>query len=130
MVSLSNSSRLPASTDTIVVNPVMFPPGRARLSTNPFGRIGSVTSIKTIGIVLVAFLAATGSGRIGGDNHVNFKTDQLLGQRGESVDVTLGVSILEDNILPLNIAEFTQILAGTTRSRKLRTRDELRASQS
>ena len=64
MISLSNSSRLPASTDPMVVNPVMFPPGRGRLSTRP-AAIGSVTSIKTIGIVLVAFLAATAAGVLG-----------------------------------------------------------------
>ena len=29
MVTLSNSSRLPANTDPMVVNPVTFPPGRS-----------------------------------------------------------------------------------------------------
>ncbi len=41
----------------MVVNPVMFPPGRARLSTTPLVT-GSDTFPKTIGIVRVAFLAA------------------------------------------------------------------------
>src|SRR5262249_26972400 len=57
MVSLSNSSRLPANTAEILVTPVMFPPGRARLSTSP-AAMGSAEITKTIGIVLVAFLAA------------------------------------------------------------------------
>ena len=35
MVSLSSSSRLPIKSSAMVVNPVTFPPGRARLSTNP-----------------------------------------------------------------------------------------------
>ncbi len=35
MVSLSNSSRLPANTDPMVVNPVMFPPGRAQAIDQP-----------------------------------------------------------------------------------------------
>ena len=42
----------------MLVNPVRFPPGRARLSTSP-AVIGSDTPIKTMGIDLVAFLAAT-----------------------------------------------------------------------
>src|SRR5262249_10637494 len=57
MVSLSNSSRLPANTAEILVTPVMFPPGRARLSTSP-AATGSAEITKTMGIVLVAFLAA------------------------------------------------------------------------
>src|SRR5262245_53793391 len=61
---LINSSRLPANTAPMVVNPVTFPPGRGRLSTSPVA-MGSVTSIKTMGIVLVAFLAATAAGVLG-----------------------------------------------------------------
>ena len=57
MVSLSISSRFPANTVVMVVNPVMFPPGLARLSTSP-PATGSPASKKTMGIVLVAFLAA------------------------------------------------------------------------
>ena len=60
MVSLSNSSRLPANTGAMVVNPVTFPPGRARLSTNP-AETGSDRLKQTMGIVLVAFLAARAS---------------------------------------------------------------------
>jgi hypothetical protein len=37
--------------------PVIFPPGRARLATNPLLG-GSAAAVMTIGIVLVAFLAA------------------------------------------------------------------------
>jgi hypothetical protein len=58
MVSLSNSNRLPANAESMLVIPVMFPPGRARLSTSP-DATGSPTFKKTMGIVLAAFLAAT-----------------------------------------------------------------------
>jgi hypothetical protein len=44
----------------MLVNPVMFPPGRARLSTRP-AATGSAPLKKTIGTVLVAFLAARAS---------------------------------------------------------------------
>ena len=35
-ISLSSSSRFPLSSPARLVSPVMFPPGRARLATNPF----------------------------------------------------------------------------------------------
>jgi ATP-dependent DNA ligase len=50
--SLSISSHLPANECSKIVKPVMLPPGRARLATNP-SVTGSVTSVKTIGTVLV-----------------------------------------------------------------------------
>src|SRR5258706_225977 len=55
--SLSNSSRLPDRSAPSVDNPVIFPPGRARLVTNPLPT-GSGSCKKTMGIVVVASLAA------------------------------------------------------------------------
>ena len=92
----------------MLVNPVMFPPGRARLSTSP-AATGSPTLKKTMGIVLVAFLASHGSTRRGRDEHVNFETDQLLSQGGQPVELILGGSRLESYVLALNIAEFTEL---------------------
>ena len=57
MTSLSNSSLFKLSSGANWVNPVTFPPGRAKLVTNP-APTGSLTLAKTIGIVLVVFLAA------------------------------------------------------------------------
>src|SRR5262249_15111223 len=51
------SSRLPLSSGAKVDSPVMFPPGRARLATNPL-LTGSVSFAMTMGIVVVASLAA------------------------------------------------------------------------
>ena len=104
MVSLSNSNRLPANTGEMVVNPVMFPPGRARLSTSP-AATGSAPAIKTMGIVLVAFLAARLASRRGRDEYVNFETDQLISQGGKPVELFFSVSILESYVFALNIAE-------------------------
>jgi hypothetical protein len=49
-ISVSNSSNLPASDASMLMKPVMFPPGRGRLATNPLPT-GSTTSTNTIGIV-------------------------------------------------------------------------------
>ena len=86
----------------------MFPPGRARLSTSP-AATGSVTSKKTMGIVLVAFLAARAPGVVGVKKYINFETDQLISQGREPVKLTLSVSILENYVLALNITEFTEL---------------------
>jgi len=55
-VSLRISSRLPINSEVILLKPVRFPPGRARLSISPTAT-GSPPLVKTR-IVLVAFLAA------------------------------------------------------------------------
>jgi hypothetical protein len=44
-----------------MVNPVMLPPGRAMLATNPLP-IGSETDTKTMGIVRVACISAVTTG--------------------------------------------------------------------
>src|SRR5215510_318587 len=56
MTSFRRSTRFPLISGARVDNPVMFPPGRARLATNPFAT-GSLSCVMTIGIVAVAFLA-------------------------------------------------------------------------
>jgi hypothetical protein len=56
--SRNSSSRFdPASTPRLV-EPVLWPPGRLRLSTSP-SCTGSLLTLKTIGIVVVAAFAAT-----------------------------------------------------------------------
>lgn len=55
--SLRNSSRLPLKSRAWEAGPVRFPPGRARLATSPV-TTGSELLIDTMGIVVVAFLAA------------------------------------------------------------------------
>jgi hypothetical protein len=56
-----NSRFLRARSGPTKENPVMLPPGRARLAANP-EPIGSPTPMNTIGNVVVAFLAATVAG--------------------------------------------------------------------
>ena len=55
--SLSNSSHFTPIENSCCVKPVMFPPGRARLLTNP-APTGSLTCANTIGMVAVAFCRA------------------------------------------------------------------------
>gem|GEM_PF-2323429 len=56
-ISFKSSSRLPLISGARVDNPVMFPPGRAKLATNPLAT-GSPSCAKTMEIVVVASLAA------------------------------------------------------------------------
>src|SRR2546421_469312 len=58
MASLNSSSRFPVSSPVDQPGPVMFPPGRARLVTSP-SSTGSVSEGTMMGIVFVAFLAAS-----------------------------------------------------------------------
>ena len=51
--SFSSCRRLAISSGAWIVRPVMLPPGRPRLATNP-GPTGSPTVVMTIGIVRVA----------------------------------------------------------------------------
>jgi hypothetical protein len=109
MVSLSNSSRLPANASRRGLNPVTFLPGRARLSTSPDAMGSDDTPKKTIGIVLVAFLAALGLQPPGSDEYVNLETDQLISQGGEPVELIISVSILDSYVLALDIPELTEL---------------------
>src|SRR5713226_4168931 len=56
-MSLSISIHLPLNDDSMLMNPVMLPPGRGRLATNPLPT-GSETDTNTIGIVLVSRCSA------------------------------------------------------------------------
>jgi hypothetical protein len=58
---------------------------------------------------LVAFLAARASAVEGVTRHVNLETDQLISQRGESVEIIISESILKSYILALNIAQCTKL---------------------
>src|SRR5262245_16409958 len=63
--SCSSSSRFGCTSAFSDVTPVMLPPGRARLVTSPIAT-GSDATSKTIGIVVVAALAASAAGVLPG----------------------------------------------------------------
>ncbi len=71
---ISCTSFGPNSKDSLVV-PVRLPPGRARLATRP-SATGSPPTEKTMGIVVVAALAASVGGVLSRD-HVHLAADQI-----------------------------------------------------
>ena len=74
MVSFSISSRLPANTAEMLVNPVTLPPGRARLSTNP-DATGSHTARKNDRDRSGSILRSQSIRGRGRNDHVNFEPD-------------------------------------------------------
>jgi hypothetical protein len=59
----------------------------------------------TIGIVVVVCLARKRSRCTSGHENVNLETHQLGRQVGEPIIFPLGPSILDDDVLPLHVAE-------------------------
>src|SRR5262249_9211748 len=94
--SLSNSSRLPPSSGAIRLIPVTLPPGRARLATSPLPN-GSPAAVMTIGMVVVARLAANGA-------RVPIPTMKL----GQPFNPILREATLDDHILPFDPSQLPQ----------------------
>jgi hypothetical protein len=88
---------------------VTLPPGRAKLTTSPVPS-GSDTAAKTIGIVLVACLAASVAGNRR-HNDINFKPDQFLSKGTKPIKVTFCKPVLDYDVLSLDIAKLLQPLA-------------------
>ena len=72
----------------MMLKPVRLPPGRERLATRP-AATGSSPLKKTIGIVEVAFFAASAGGAAAGHDHVDLAADEVSGQCGQPIIVTL-----------------------------------------
>ncbi len=98
-MSLSSSNRLPARTEPIVVNPVMFPPGREKLATKP-AATGSPEPMKMIGAFVVAFFAISAPGVEGTVKTSTFKRSTLY-EPVQSVEFIIGRSRFDYNILVL-----------------------------
>ena len=108
-ISLSRSSLFPASSGIILDIPVMFPPGCARLATKPL-RTGSPTPIITIGIVVVAFLAAWTTGVARTTMMIDFQPDQLLGQLRKILHLACGSTVFDSDVSSLIVAQVAQTL--------------------
>ena len=109
-VSFSNSNRLPKiSPPASTASPVTFPPGRARLATSP-ALTGSRPVVMTIGMVVVAFMAATVIGLIPVTNDVHAEPDQVCGKRRQPFHLAVGEAVLDDDILANAVAEAPQAL--------------------
>ena len=103
-----------------MVNPVMFPPGRARLSTKPVAT-GLVARLSiTMGIVVVACLAArTPTYPTPHHDEVHIETDEVSRERWEEGDVAFRVAVLQDDVLSLHVPQLPQALLPFQRSLEL-----------
>jgi hypothetical protein len=90
----------------LAVSPVVFPPGRARLTMKP-AATGSETPAMTMGIVGVAFCRAGTAALVPVSNtSAPIRTNRKTGQPLKGV----GSAQFADEILPLDIAEFAHSL--------------------
>ena len=98
-----------------------LPPGRARLATKP-APTGSAALTITMGMVVVAFLAANADCRRCGHDQINLKTNQVRRKLRKALRLLLGKSVLDGDILSLNPSKLAQLLPervhedGATRS--------------
>ena len=85
----------------------MLPPGRARLATSP-APTGSPTTAMTMGIVVVACLAASDRRIRPRHDDVDLEPDQLGRESGEPLVLSLRPSVLDHDVLALDVAELAQ----------------------
>ena len=100
------------------VMPVMLPPGRARLSTSP-AVTGSVTPMNTMGIVVVACFAAERGVRRHRNQYVGLLAHQLGRKLGKPLETAALMTVLNDNVLSLNVAEIAQTLPKCLQTRRV-----------
>ena len=92
----------------MLVNPVMFSPGRARLSIRS-SRNRIIHTYKNNGDRSRRVLGSKSGNRARRHKQINLETYQLISQDGEPVEPIISVSILESYVLTLNIAECTEL---------------------
>jgi hypothetical protein len=73
-------------------NPVILPPGRARLATRPV-LIGSLLAANTTGIFSVARLAAMIAGVLRGDDQIDFVLHQFRCKVGKAIEVAVRTKV-------------------------------------
>ena len=89
--------------------PVAFPWGRARLATRP-DFVGSETIVITIGDRAGGLLQGQSRGRGFDGDDVNLETDQLARQGKQSIRTTVGITILDDDVLTFAVAKIPEAL--------------------
>src|SRR5215471_7238921 len=104
---LSNSNRLPLGSSVRMVNPVILPPGRAKLAARP---LDDRNLMRGAG-------SGSDSGRAARDDHIDGNLGQLLCQIAKDLVVTLGQAEIENNRFSLDIAEILKPLAERDESR-------------
>ena len=83
--------------------PVRLLPGLARLATRP-SLTGSSPTLKTMGIVVVAALAATAAAISNCCDHGDLASNQFGRQRGQPIELTLRPAVLDRYVLALDVA--------------------------
>src|SRR5262249_32756651 len=113
-------NRLASNSLANILIPVRLPLGRARLVTRP-SRVGSSPTRKTMGIVVVAALAATAAGPSAGDDHGSLP-GQLARHLRQTIDSTFGPAVADRDVLTLDESDLFQALAecGKTRCHAIR----------
>ena len=107
---LSSSRHLPTiSGSTCDVNPVMLPPGRPKLVTSPLVT-GSPAPMKTMGMVLVACLAARAASVGGATMTSTWSATSSAASAGEPLDLPLGISVFDHDGAALDVPKATQSL--------------------
>ena len=97
--------------------PVALPPGRARLATRP-NLTGSSRTPKTIGIAVVAALAASAPAVNGRGDHGHATADEVGHQRWQSIVLAFQPVVLDRHVLAFDGAGFVE--AFTERSANAR----------
>src|SRR2546425_3281793 len=101
---LRRSRRFPVRSTPMSVFPVMLPPGWERLVTRP-EPTGSETAVKTMGIEVVAPLAARAAGVVAATITSTLRRTSLFGECGERLITALGESALDQDVLTFDVAE-------------------------
>ena len=107
--SLSISSLLVFSSGAKLESPVTLPPGRARLATKP-APTGSPAFVITMGMAVVAFLAANADGVPEATIRSTLRRTKSAVSSGRRSSFSLRKSILDDNVFSFNPAKLAQLL--------------------
>ena len=103
-ISLSNSSHFALTPYSYRANPVMFPPGRARLEVNP-AATGSMTIAKTMGIARVTSCSAVAAGVVEADYDVGHKRNQLRSVGAVELSFCSGPTCVDPHVLAIHPTE-------------------------
>ena len=106
-----SSSRFAVNSAMKKLIPVMLPPGRARLATRP-SLTGSALTVKTMGIVVVAALAANAeAGEPPATITATCRRTKFGRQRRQSIHLIFGPAVFDRDVLALDMAGFFEALA-------------------
>ena len=94
------------------MNPVILPPGRARLSTKPLPT-GSETTTNTMGIVPASRPSAATTGVLLASSTSGWSSHQFLGQHLHMSGLASGPAIIDQNVASRAPSRALSVLART-----------------